>query len=73
VGNELAKANSESLNLALVRDEFDVDTFDENLGNKQNIDENDESSNNESDEENIETLFDVLGATGDEGNESYMS
>jgi hypothetical protein len=28
------KMNSESLNLSLVRDEFDADTFDENLDNK---------------------------------------
>jgi hypothetical protein len=45
--------NSESLNLALVTDEFDADTLDENLDNEQHIDENDESSSTESDEENM--------------------
>jgi hypothetical protein len=49
LGSELAKMNFESLNIALVRDEFDVDTFDENLDNEQHIDENDESSSSESD------------------------
>jgi hypothetical protein len=44
LGSELAKTNSESLNLALIRDEFDINTFDENLDNEQHIDENDESS-----------------------------
>jgi hypothetical protein len=34
LGSELAKTNSESLNLALVSDEFDADTFDENLDNE---------------------------------------
>jgi hypothetical protein len=48
--SELAKANSESLNLAMVTDEFDVDMFDENLDNEQHIDENNESSSSESDE-----------------------
>jgi hypothetical protein len=57
--SELVKTNSESLNLALVRDEFDANTFDENLNNEQNIDENDESSNSESDEENMQAPFDT--------------
>jgi hypothetical protein len=34
LGSELAKMNSESLNLVLVSDEFDADTFDENLDNE---------------------------------------
>jgi hypothetical protein len=46
LGSELSKANARSLDLALVRDEFDVDMFDQNLGNEQNVDENDESSSN---------------------------
>jgi hypothetical protein len=57
--SELVKTNSEYLNLALVRDEFDANTFDENLNNEQNIDENDESSNSESDEENMQAPFDT--------------
>jgi hypothetical protein len=43
LGSELAKANAESLNLTLFTDEFDIDTFDQNLGNEENVDENDES------------------------------
>jgi hypothetical protein len=39
LGSELVKANSEALDLALVRDEFDVDMFDQNSDNKQNVDE----------------------------------
>jgi hypothetical protein len=74
--SELVKTNSESLNLALVRDEFDANTFDENLNNEQNIDENDESSNSESDEENMQAPFDttrdVSVATGGKGNKSNM-
>jgi hypothetical protein len=53
LGSELVKMNSESLNLALVTDEFDADTLDENIYNEQHIDENDESSSTESDEENM--------------------
>jgi hypothetical protein len=43
------KINSESLNLAVVRDEFDADTFDENLDNEQHVEENDELASSESD------------------------
>jgi maltodextrin utilization protein YvdJ len=50
LASELAKTNSESLNLAVVRDEFDADTFDENLDNEQHIEENDELAGSESDE-----------------------
>jgi hypothetical protein len=53
LGSELAKMNFESLNLALVTDEFDADTLDENLDNDQHVDENDESSSNENNEENM--------------------
>jgi hypothetical protein len=53
----LAKENLEALNLALVRDEFDADTFDPNPDNEQNI------------EENIKAPVDTFG----EGNESNMT
>jgi hypothetical protein len=73
----LTKANLEALNLALVRDEFDVDTFNPNPSNAQNVDENDESSSRESDEETTEGLVDIGGEalvdTGGEGNESTMT
>jgi hypothetical protein len=76
LGGELVKANSVSLNLSLVRYEFDVDVFDQNIGNEQNVDENDESSSSDSDEENIEALFntthDVPVAIGGKDNESNM-
>jgi hypothetical protein len=59
-----------------VRDEFDVDTFDENLDNEQHIDETDESSSSESDEENMQPPFDTVPDvpinTGGEGSESNM-
>jgi hypothetical protein len=74
--SELVKMNLESLNLALIRDEFDVDIFYENLDNEQHIDENDELSSSESDEENmqapVDTAHDVPIATSGEGNESNM-
>jgi hypothetical protein len=76
LGSELVKMNSESLNLALVTDEFDADTLDENLDNEQHVDENDESSNSESNEENMHASFDtapdVPVGIGGEGNESNM-
>jgi glutamine phosphoribosylpyrophosphate amidotransferase len=74
--NKLAKMNSESLNLALVTDEFDANMLDENLINEQHVDENDESSSGESDEENMQPPFDVAPdvpvSTGGEGNQSNM-
>jgi hypothetical protein len=76
LGSELVKMNSESLNLALVRDEFDANTFDENLDNEQNVDENDESSSSERDKENMHALSDtspnVPVTTCGEGNESNI-
>jgi hypothetical protein len=49
----LAKTISESLNLRVVRDEFDADMFNENLDNEQHVEENDELASSESDEENM--------------------
>jgi hypothetical protein len=51
LASELAKTNSEALNLAVVTDEFDVDTFDENVDTEQHIEEEDEAARSESDEE----------------------
>jgi hypothetical protein len=53
LGSELVKMNFESLNLALVTDEFDANTLDKNIDNEQHVDENDESLNGESEEENM--------------------
>jgi hypothetical protein len=73
---ELAKTNSEALNLAVVRDEFDVDTFDENDGTESHVEENDETTSNESDEENmqpsVDTGLDAPVCTGGEGNEANV-
>jgi hypothetical protein len=56
----LAKTNSEVLNLAVVTDEFDADTFDENIDNEQHVEEDDETTRSESDEELTGvTLYDV--------------
>jgi hypothetical protein len=77
LGSELAKANSEAVNLALVRDEFDGDTFDPNPSNEQNVDENDESSSSESDEEITQAPVHTGGEapvdTNGKGNESTMA
>jgi hypothetical protein len=61
----LAKINSESLNLAVVRDEFDVDTFDENINNEQHVEENDELASSESDEENEANVPSSVGTLCD--------
>jgi hypothetical protein len=74
--SELVKINPKSLNLAVVRDEFDADMFDENLDNKQHVEENDELASNESDEENIQpsvdTTPDASVGRGGEGNEANV-
>jgi hypothetical protein len=51
LASELAKTNSEALNLAVVTDEFDTDTFDENVDTEQHVEEDDETGRSESDEE----------------------
>jgi hypothetical protein len=59
--SELAKTNYEALNLAVVTDEFDVDTFDENVDTEQHVEEDDETARSESDEELTGvTPYDVL-------------
>jgi hypothetical protein len=61
LASELAKTNSEALNLTVVTDEFDVDTFDENIDIEQHVEEDNEIVRSESDEELTEvTLYDVL-------------
>jgi hypothetical protein len=51
LASELAKTNSEALNLAVVTDEFDTDTFDENVDTEQHVEEDDKTGRGESDEE----------------------
>jgi hypothetical protein len=43
LASELVKTNSEALNLAVVKDEFETDTFDENVDTEQHIEEDDET------------------------------
>jgi hypothetical protein len=60
LASELAKTNSEALNLAVVTDEFDADTFDENVDTEQYVEEDDETARSESDEEITGvTVYDV--------------
>jgi hypothetical protein len=61
LSSELVKTKSEALNLALVTDEFDADTFDENVDTEQHIEEDNETARRESDEElTVVTPYDVL-------------
>jgi hypothetical protein len=50
LASELAKTNSKALNLAVVTDEFDADTFDENVDTEQYVEEGDETARSESNE-----------------------
>jgi hypothetical protein len=50
LASELAKTNSEALNIAVVTNEFDGDTFDENVDTEQHVEEDDETTRSESDE-----------------------
>jgi hypothetical protein len=73
LGSELAKINSEALNLAVVTDEFDDETFDENVDTEVHVEEEDEAGISESDEENVQPTMDTapdapIGIV-DEGNE----
>jgi hypothetical protein len=76
LGSELAKINSKALNLAVVTDEFNVDTFGENVDTEQHIEEDDETARSESDEENMQPSVDTIpDATIDpcgEGNEANV-
>jgi hypothetical protein len=46
----LTKINSEALNFAVVTDEFDADTFDENVDTEHHVEEDDETARSKSDE-----------------------
>jgi hypothetical protein len=50
LANELTKINSEALNFAVVTDEFDADTFDENVDTEHHVEEDDETARSKSDE-----------------------
>jgi hypothetical protein len=76
LASELAKMNSEALNLAVVIDDFDANTFAENVNTEQHIEEDDETVRSESDEGNVQpsvdTAPDVPIDTGEEGNEANV-
>jgi hypothetical protein len=65
------KTNSETLNLAVVTDEFDDEMFDENVDTEAHIEEDDEAGISKSDEENVQPLVDTTldAPVGTEGNE----
>jgi hypothetical protein len=65
LGSELAKTNSEVLNLAVVTDEFDDEIFDENVDTEEHVEEDDEPGISKSDEENVQPTMD----TAHQGNE----
>jgi hypothetical protein len=73
LGSELAKTNSEALNLVVVTDEFDDMTFDENVDTEAHVEEDDGAGISESNEENMQPIMDTApdAPTGtiDEGNE----
>jgi hypothetical protein len=56
----LAKTNYEALNLTVVTDEFNADTFDDNVDIEQHVEEDDETTRSESDEKlTVVTPYDV--------------
>jgi hypothetical protein len=59
LGSELVKTNSEALNLTVVTDEFDDETFDENVDTEAHVEEDDETGINKSDEENMQPTMDT--------------
>jgi hypothetical protein len=60
MASELVKTNSKELDLGVVTDEFDIDTFDENVDTEQHVEEDDETARSESDKELTGvTLYDV--------------
>jgi hypothetical protein len=50
------KTNSEALNLEVVTDEFDTDTFDENIDTEQHVEEDNETAISKSDKETHATF-----------------
>jgi hypothetical protein len=76
LGSELAKIYSEALNLTVVTDEFDTDTFDQNVDIELHVEEDNESSISESDKGNmqhsVDTVPDAPVGTVDEGNKQNV-
>jgi hypothetical protein len=76
LGSKLVKTNSKALNLVVVTNEFNADTFDQNVDTELHVVEDDEASISESDEENVQRLVDTTPdapvGTLDEGNEQNV-
>jgi hypothetical protein len=77
LSSKLTKTNSKVLNLVVVTDEFDIDTFDENVDTKPHVEEEEEEITiSESDEESVQPSVDTspnaLVGRVDEGNEENM-
>jgi hypothetical protein len=70
------KTNSEALDLAVVKDEFDANTFDEKVDTEQDVEEDDETTISENNEENMQppvnTTPDAPVDTVDEAHEEYV-
>jgi hypothetical protein len=77
LASEFAKTHSEALNFVVVTDEFDADTFDENVDTEQHVEEDEETTRSESDEENMQPSVvrvpDAVVSVGGEGNEANVS
>jgi hypothetical protein len=71
--SELVKINFKALNLAVVTDKFDDETFDENVDTEAHVEEDDEAGISKNDEENVQpsvnTAPDAPVDIVDEGNE----
>jgi hypothetical protein len=76
LGSELAKTNSEALNLTVVTNKLDANMFDENVDTEPHVEEDDEATISESDEENVQpsvdTYPDAPVGTVDKGNEQNV-
>jgi hypothetical protein len=53
LGSELAKTNSEALNLEVVTNDFDAKMFADDVDTEQYVEEDDETARSESDEGNV--------------------
>jgi hypothetical protein len=76
LASELAKTHSEALNFTVVTEEFDINTFDENVDADKHVEEDEETARSESDEENIQRSVhkapDAVVDAGGEGNEANV-
>jgi hypothetical protein len=68
LSSELAKINSETLNLAVVTYDFDADMFAENVDTEHHVEKDDETARSESNAGNMQPLVHI----GDEGNEANV-